>query len=868
LTGILTKTSTGLIHAEAAETYPNGWTHAGVGTASGITTRAHSGTGSFQQELPGIAWPNWPNGWANLDDDKLTKTVDVKSGSNRIAKVFRALGIVGILYDDFPTSTLDTNKWNTPGGDSIANSIINVQSSLDTYTKTRVRQPIRVAARIKVVTTSASTVEFQLYADTNNRIRLAFNLNADGHLIVKFSRYGSTTTVDAGAYDTTAFHTYSIEWLSTGAKVYRDGTQIASETTNNPVDEAGYNYYITLSRDPVCTLQADWVAIEATTGVPSNMWKASLKVGSDTLFDTDLMAETDPLDSGFYDKGWQSITVTGSQIVELKLRNASGQRAYIRAQHLWDDLIILLDKNLTITSLLGGQKVDLYDSGGALRKTVTCPQTGFDVTMDVSDLVKTAYGFSGYFKVYDTDGTSLLYTSSTATVWGGDVYKWIPNQSKCEIATDYTLIYRSGSGLSPTTAVVTVTLTDKDTGDKLSGKQIDWSAVLGSVNPASGNTDSNGQASTTFTAGTSAGLGGVRASFAGDATYGPSSALQQIDIYYGQVTIDSTKDFQVWVEGQELVYSEGDYKISADFRPQSFRVVSPSFTASTGFWWAVEIYRKGTKEFQGRILTRKRQTGTNPILTITGVSNLIMLQRRVANRTYQDDPKLIIEDLLSRYPCGITAGTISQYGSVIKLEATYENLYDALVQIKRITGWLFRLNANNTLDFAPSFGSTKNITVKTGLNETAATHEEDASQMDSGVFVVGDAPGAALVSHVEDATAQLNYGVIEEAFLEKGISEQGTLDLRAQEILNERKNVRESIGVDWADTLPPGSYAPFDSLTVEDADAGLSGTYQVSTITRRLVDANMATLQLVNRITTLADAMQALRKDVKDLGVA
>ena len=377
-----------------------------------------------------------------------------------------------------------------------------------------------------------------------------------------------------------------------------------------------------------------------------------------------------------------------------------------------------------------------------------------------------------------------------------------------------------------------------------------------------------GQASTVFTAGTSAGLGGVRASFAGDATYGPSSALQQIDIYYAAPSIDASKDFQIWIEGQEMLYGEGEYKLSADFKPQSFRVVTPSFTASTGFWWAVEIYRKGTKEFQGRILTRRRLTGTNPALTITGVSNLIMLQRRVANRVYQDDPKLIIEDLLSRYPCGITVGIISLYGSVIKLEATYENLYDALAQIKRITGWLFRLNAANTLDFAPSFGSTKDVTVKTGLNETTASHEEDATQLDSGVFVVGDAPGASLVSHVEDASAQLNYGIIEEAFLEKGISEQGTLDLRAQEILDERKNVKESITVDWADTLAPGSYAPFDSLTVEDSDAGLSGMYQVSSITRRLIDANMATLQLVNRLVTLADAMQALRKDVKDLGVA
>jgi hypothetical protein len=67
--------------------------------------------------------------------------------------------------------------------------------------------------------------------------------------------------------------------------------------------------------------------------------------------------------------------------------------------------------------------------------------------------------------------------------------------------------------------------------------------------------------------------------------------------------------------------------------------------------------------------------------------------------------------------------------------------------------------------------------------------------------------------------------------------------------------------------LAPASYGPFDSLTVTDSDAGLSGLYQVFTITRKLLDANMASLQLTNRIVTLADAMQAIRNVVKDLGV-
>jgi hypothetical protein len=136
------------------------------------------------------------------------------------------------------------------------------------------------------------------------------------------------------------------------------------------------------------------------------------------------------------------------------------------------------------------------------------------------------------------------------------------------------------------------------------------------------------------------------------------------------------------------------------------------------------------------------------------------------------------------------------------------------------------------------------------------------------VYVVGKGEAAVLVSEASDQNTELTYGLIEEAFLEKGISEQGTLDLRAAEILNERKVTQETISVDWTDVDPQSDINPFDRVTVTDPDAVLSGEYCIYSITRDLTSAVKVSLELSNKTATIGDLFQSVRKDVKDLGVA
>jgi len=839
MAGVLSLKTSGAILAETCESYPNGWSAATDDYGSGaVVSPGHSGSYGFQ-----LADAASVLAGAYM---RLYKSVDLKTGSTRIARIFRAAGtLVTFSYAQNP------------------------------FTGATIPQPVNSAYYTTTITSTdgGGQYEYMIYDKGSlGFIILEFNWpvvgETTGHIYIdtyNSSGAGLETRTDCGPIPSGS-HVYEVVWVSGKVTLYLDGSQIGS-TSDASIPTPG-----TYPGTPGPQGGGYTIASWSYFGSIGAVWNASCTLGSQTLLDYDTTTGTGTVDNGFYDTGWVTVTPTGVQTVEMKLRLYSGglsQYPAVIVTAIFDDLIIMADSQLTISGLLAGMKVELLDAGNVVHGSVTCPVTNQDVYITgISALINTAYGFSGYFKVYNVDGTTLIHTTSLAPVWGGDVWQWVPNQTMISTSTTTTQIYRAGSGLSPGSAVVTATLTDPSTGNPIVGLTLTLTAVLGTCSPTSGTTDAYGKVTTTYTPGSSGGLGGVCASYAGSSTYSASLGQQLIDIYYGQIVPDASKDFQVFLEGQELVVATGNYKLSADFLPQAFTLVSPQLNTPVGGWWYVAIYRRGTLEFSGRILTRDRVGGATPQLTLTGLDEKVMLQRRVANHMYLDDPKNIITDLLTRYPCGITAGSIALYGSSILLPATYENLYDALMQVANLTGWVFRLNANRTLDFASTFGTIKSITIASGGGEASADHKEDWSKIDTTIYVIGSAAAASLVGTSTDALATLGYGLIEEVFLEKSLTTQGTVDLRAQTLLATTKSFIETITLNWIDTLATGAYGPYDIVTVTDSDLNLSGTYVVNTIQRDLTDANKVSLALTNRPLTIADALQAVRAVVKDLAVS
>jgi hypothetical protein len=413
--------------------------------------------------------------------------------------VFRgpAIDRVSAIYDDFFGTTLDTTKWNLKSGTAtVSGGICTISgggdsghfgdNGLSTYnvaimcdTNNSGPSPIRITARFKCGETNQNH-NFAAPWDTDGQ-KIELQFQDDGNLWFRASGdYGGHyDEVNLGAYDTN-YHTWALEWPT--GKVYKDGSLI--HTSSQITHAQYYHFRAGFQAHNTGTMMIDWVGVHNTSVTGTH--KARLQIGSQTVFDHDIEAETYLEDSGsnFVDSGWIAVTPTGVQNIILDFRNAAASQAQWPAMCYWDDLIIMLDKVITIESLQGGQKVELYNAGGGLMASGTCPSYGTNITLgsyDLSAQIKTAYGFSGYFKIYDTDGTTLLYTTPTWTIWGGDLYQWIPNQSNLNISTNVTQIYRTGSGLTPTTATITATLTNNDTGAAISGKTIAFTPNLGSV---------------------------------------------------------------------------------------------------------------------------------------------------------------------------------------------------------------------------------------------------------------------------------------------------------------------------------------------------------------------------------------------------
>ncbi|MGA8856194.1 MAG: hypothetical protein WB643_03400 [Candidatus Bathyarchaeia archaeon] len=854
--------SSGLILAETCETYPNSWAfYATSGAGSAGLGPAHSGGHGFDlQEANSTAFGDYVH---------LTKSFNLGTGPNRIARAFAYSAIASYaLLDEFTGSSIDTSTWTVGGSVTVSSGIatFHANANLALIWTGKCPPPNNYYTTVFQCELDTPSGQGQFITFLNGglgvqyEIAIGFNWDTANHITIFVWNGGSNTTlVDCGPVPN-GYHEYKVGWSAGVVVLYMDGSLIGTASSNVP--PAGPDYpQIQIKTAAVAGLYLDFFGYDNRSLAT---WNVSFLLGSQTLIDQAIGG------GAWVDSGWVGVSDTGVKLAEMKLRLASGggpQFPTIKINGDFDDIVVMLDKNITIQGLLTGQKVELLDSGNNVKANPTAT-TGVNLTIDVSGLITSAYGFQGHFKVYDVDGVTPLSTSSTALVWGGDVYLWVMVQTYMATGTNVTQIYRSGSGLSPGTALVTLTLTDAILATPISGKTIALTAVLGTCVPTSAVTDGYGQVATTYTPGSSGGLGGIRGDFAGDASDIPAVGQQLIDIYYGQVVPDGTKDFQAFLEGQELVPSGGNYKLSADFLPQPFTLMSPQLNTPVGGWWYIAIYRRGTLEFSGRVLTRDRVGGASPQLTLTGVDEKVMLQRRVTNKAYNADPHDIILDLLSRYPCGITPGTISTYGSVIALDATYENLYDALTQIANQTNWVFRLNADRTLDYAPSFGSVKSVTIASGGGEATADHKEDWSKIDTTIYVIGSGLAASLVGQASDTGAELSYGLIEEVFLEKSLTTQGAVDLRAQTLISTRADVIETITLDWIDMLATGAYKPYDIVTATDSDLELSGSYMVNTIQRDLADANKASLALSNRPLTIADALQTVRAVVKDLAVS
>jgi hypothetical protein len=158
-----------------------------------------------------------------------------------------------------------------------------------------------------------------------------------------------------------------------------------------------------------------------------------------------------------------------------------------------------------------------------------------------------------------------------------------------------------------------------------------------------------------------------------------------------------------------------------------------------------------------------------------------------------------------------------------------------------------------TVDFAPSFaGGITAATFIEGDNLSTVDRTTDYTSVANWIRMFGK----GITSTKQDGTMIQQDGLMQAPAIQSSISDQATLDLACQALVDLDKNALETIVVEVVDSYPPGTFSVEDQVDIESPTTGLSGYYTVKKITRDLTDPNYAKLDLSNR-TESYDELQA-----------
>lgn len=532
----------------------------------------------------------------------------------------------------------------------------------------------------------------------------------------------------------------------------------------------------------------------------------------------------------------------------------------VLVQSYVDKLVVTDNENLRVASLVAGQVVKLYRAvGDVLVDTKTVGGGGTYVDLDYS---AEDYPESCYLKIYGTDGITLLETTASYEMCGGDIWEWFPASGTLSLASDAKIIYIATASATPKTANITATLLDSES-VPYPGATVYFETTLGTITPASDVTDGDGEAHAALTA-TVQGVAIVTAKFLGDATVLACSATYLIYVFYEAESGDPDRAFQVFIHGHEIVFVGGRYGLNEEGVRESFEVELPEWDSAIVYHGLVSIYRKGVLEFSGVLMARDRTLSDCPRVIIRGPDlSQLLFDRVVTTETYSLTPQAIIADLLTKYPTGIIAGVLDTYPSTISVPLETEYMYDAIKRVADQVGWKFRLNADRTLDFAASFsGGIVDAPFTEGQNILSVDHDVDYTNLANHVRLKGD----GITSTKEDLTSIQAYGLRELPAFEPSISVQATLDIACQALLSRCEIMDETVILEGVDSYALGTFGPEDQIAITVPSLAISGNYMIKRIERDLTDADYVRFELTSRAKQFWDLDAAYRRMTQDLG--
>jgi hypothetical protein len=533
-----------------------------------------------------------------------------------------------------------------------------------------------------------------------------------------------------------------------------------------------------------------------------------------------------------------------------------------------DRLVIAKGTTVTVTGLTPGQKIKIYrSSDDTLIDTQTCaaaPATSVALNVNAEDFPEQMY-----LKVYGTDGATLIETTTSYEMCGGDAWEWDPGTGTLKLTSDVVIVYRSAATGTPKTANLTANL--KTTGGlNYPGASIQFTTVLGTMTPASDTTDANGNAESALT-GTFHGVAIVKAAWLGDATVPACSDYCVVHIFYEAEVGDTDKEYQFFLEGIEYAFVQGAYAWNEQGKRETFEVELPEYVSTITRGGLVSIYRRGVKDFAGVLKGRERSLSDAPRVILRGADVSVLLDRCVELELYASKtPQFIIADLLSKYPCGILAGSLGACAAELTITIDTESLSDAIPRICKAVNWNFRVTLGRTLDFAETFtGGIVPVAFEEGVKRVEnslildAKWSEDDYSLANWIRMKGD----GITSTKQDGAAIAAQGLHQAPAFQKTISDQATLDTMCQALLDLLKTTDETIRVEADDDYDVGAFATEDQVTVTSETLDLAGAYTIKRIERDMTQPRVVIMDLSNRPKEFWDLDAEYRRMTKDVNV-
>ena len=529
-----------------------------------------------------------------------------------------------------------------------------------------------------------------------------------------------------------------------------------------------------------------------------------------------------------------------------------------------DRVVICSTTNITITGLTPGQKIEIYRASDDTKiDEGTCAGGASSVVLDVD---AEDFPEQMYLRIYATNGVTLIETSTSYEMCGGDEWEWTADAGTMSLTRDDFVIYRRASDQTPQSTAITANL-KTPAGADYPAALITFVAEKGILSPSSDTTDVDGDAHTTLTAlTTDFGLAVVKATWLGDENVPACSAYVGVHVFYDAEVPDPNAGFQLYVEGYPLEFVSGRYGVNAQGKPETIEVEIPEWDSNLVPFGLMTVYRKGVAEFAGVYLVPDRHLSDAPRVSLIGMDLTFLLIDRVVDlKIYNSKtPQYIINDLLTSFDCGITPGALGACAATLTITITSETVLAGIQRVCDAVCWNFRLNLDRTLDLAEIFGGSPSGAAFTeGVDIFDVDATSDYRKIANWIRMVGD----GIVSTKQDGTNIMAQGLHQLPSFQTSISSQSTLETACQALLDLLKDSSETETLLANDAYDPGAFKSEDTITVTAPSVEMAGQYQIKRIERDMTDANFVLLELSNRLTQYWELDEAYRRMIKDVSV-